>query len=202
MSDSTSTGPVEADVLPAFELLLEELEATVSELTRQAHEALDVGDCGRVNALCGHIQRVTGLRGKVVGLLREWKGMAWESPQSAALVARPAANNVSSRERLARGLRTPQQAYVRPILQALVELGGKGSIGEVLDRVYKLVEHQLRDVDLEPLPSSPDVPRWRNAAQWARQDMVETQLLRSDSPRGIWEITDAGRAHLAERNTP
>jgi len=46
----------------------------------------------------------------------------------------------------------------------------------------------LKDVDHQPLASDPDLPRWRNTAQWARAAMVREGLIKGDSRRGIWEI--------------
>ena len=69
-------------------------------------------------------------------------------------------------------------------------------MGQILDRVGQVMQGVLRDVDHQPLASDPGLPRWRNAAQWARNSMVQEGLLRNDSPRGIWEITDAGRQSL------
>jgi len=60
----------------------------------------------------------------------------------------------------------------------------------------RLIKPVLRDVGYLPLASDPDIPRWRNTAQWARHSMVKEGLLKADSPRGIWEITDAGRASI------
>jgi len=54
----------------------------------------------------------------------------------------------------------------------------------------------LKKVDDQPLTSDPKMPRWRNAAQWARNAMVNEGLLASDSPRGVWEVTAAGRKWL------
>ena len=51
----------------------------------------------------------------------------------------------------------------------------------------------LNKYDYEPLPSNPKKKRWENTAQWARQTMVYEGLLASNSPRGIWEITEKGR---------
>jgi len=56
----------------------------------------------------------------------------------------------------------------------------------------------LKKVDYDPLASGPDNPRWRNAAQWARNSMIRDGLLKGDSPRGVWEISDKGRAALKE----
>ncbi|MFN4241943.1 MAG: winged helix-turn-helix domain-containing protein [Tepidisphaerales bacterium] len=201
MADADSLDVQQADVRSAFELLLEELEATVSEITRLAHEALDARDYVRVSTLCTQSQRVTEFRGKVVGLLREWESLTRVETVSTADRGHNRTTRQLAQGRLERGTRTPQEAYVVPILQAVVDLGGSAPIGKVLDRVFEIVKPRLRDVDLQPVPSSPDVSRWRNAAQWARQEMVDRGLLSSDSPRGIWEITEAGRAYLAERRT-
>ncbi len=48
--------------------------------------------------------------------------------------------------------------------------------------------------DYDPLASGPDKPRWHNGAQWARNSMIHEGLLKGDSPRGVWEISDKGRA--------
>ncbi len=75
-------------------------------------------------------------------------------------------------------------------------MGGSARMNEVLDRVGQLMKGVLKDVDREPLASDSDMPRWRNAAQWARWTMVKDGLLKPDSPKGTWEITDAGRRAL------
>lgn len=49
-----------------------------------------------------------------------------------------------------------------------------------------------------PLASDPDMPRWRNSAQWARNTMRQEGLIKENSPHGIWEISDAGRQKLKE----
>jgi len=92
-------------------------------------------------------------------------------------------------DRLPRGLRTPMGDYYQPILQALNESGGSAKVSDVLERVEQLMQDVLREVDYEPLPSNAEMPRWRNTAQWARDAMVREGLLKSNSPRGIWEIT-------------
>jgi restriction endonuclease Mrr len=66
-------------------------------------------------------------------------------------------------------------------------------MAEVLDLVLEKVKGRLTDADREKLPSGTDV-RWRNTAAWERFKMVEDGLLKSDSPRGTWELTEAGMA--------
>jgi restriction system protein len=39
-------------------------------------------------------------------------------------------------------------------------------------------------------------PRGRNTAQWARNDLREQGVIRDDTPRSIWEITEVGRQRM------
>jgi hypothetical protein len=98
--------------------------------------------------------------------------------------------------RLTRGIRTPEAAFVVPILRALEALGGTAPMQRILEKVGAAMKGQLRDVDYEPLKSDPSRPRWNNTAQWARNTMVAEGLLKNNSPRGVWEITAAGRKEL------
>lgn len=106
----------------------------------------------------------------------------------------------SEGSRLPRGVKTPTKAYYRPILQALINLGGKASVHEVIIRVEKAMEASLNEKDRQPIISNPNEPRWANTAKWARKRMTMMQppLLKPDSPKKIWEITEAGRRFLAQ----
>jgi restriction system protein len=83
-----------------------------------------------------------------------------------------------------------------PILQALVELGGRSNLNPVLDRVYALMKGRLNEHDLTPIASNAAMPRWRCTAEWMRNSLREQGMIRGDSPRGIWEITDKGWQYL------
>ncbi len=101
---------------------------------------------------------------------------------------------------LKQGLRTPNKAFKLPILQAVVQLGGSGRVDEVLGRVETLMKDQLNNYDYQPMPSDLRIIRWRNNAAWARFDLVHEGYLASDSPRGVWEITEAGRTLVLQAN--
>jgi hypothetical protein len=98
-----------------------------------------------------------------------------------------------------RGERTPQEAFDLPILRALEGLGGSGSVRQVLEVVGREMSAHFNEADLLPLPSTGE-PRWRNAARWDRQTLVDRGLLDAASPRGIWQLTEDGRRYL-ERET-
>lgn len=92
---------------------------------------------------------------------------------------------------------SPRDIYRRPILRALVSLGGRGPTGQVLERVQQSLKNNLRPADLEELPSKQRL-RWQENAEWERYHMVKEGLLARGSPRGIWEITDEGRRLLEQ----
>ena len=109
-------------------------------------------------------------------------------------------NKTGIGHRINYGQRTQQVKYRTPILEALEDLGGSGYVNEVLDFVYKKMKNFLVPVDLEEI-SSVRQKRWRNTAMWERSHMVKDGLLKSDSPRGIWEISEKGKKYLKEQVT-
>ncbi len=176
-----------ANVLAAYELLLEELAGEIDWVNRAGAQAFAAGDHVRAAKALERAQKLEGVRrdlGAVGQALR-------------ALVEPGTQLVVDVRDRPIKGLKTPQQAYRLPILRALVELGGSADLNAVLDRVYAAMKHRFNDHDLAPMPSDPSCPRWRNTAQWARNDLRKEGLIRSDSPPGLWEISPSGRQWLA-----
>lgn len=107
-------------------------------------------------------------------------------------------DNRRAYRRLPRGKATPQAAFRLPVLRALASLGGRAHVREVLQKVEEQMRSQLNEVDREPLPSDPETPRWMNKACWERFEMVREGLLRGDSPRGVWELSDKGWQFLKD----
>lgn len=89
----------------------------------------------------------------------------------------------------------PEAQYELPLLEALIELGGSAPTSEVVDRLGKTLDDKLTDGDREML-SSGEV-RWRNRVQFVRLGLIKGGHMMKDSPRGVWEITDAGRQRVA-----
>ena len=76
--------------------------------------------------------------------------------------------------------------YREPIIEALKEFGGKGTVDEVLNIVFKKVEPRLTAIDYEKTQIG--LVRWRSTALWERYQMVKEGILKSNSPRGIWVL--------------
>jgi hypothetical protein len=95
--------------------------------------------------------------------------------------------------------RTQEREFYRPILEALVKLGGRGHVEDILATVEERVHDKLKPDDFQPVASGET--RWRNTAKWARKYMTYREnpaLLNPSAPRGWWEITDAGRDYLRQ----
>lgn len=184
------------DVSTAFEVLLEEVEAEIDFVNNVGSKAFESRDYDRAKEALERAGVLTAFRDRLSGLRGEWDAIAAVAEQQEDEETKAERRNLG---RLRKGLRTPEAAYWVPILSVLVELGGTAKAAEVLERVGKVMKPRLKPVDFEPLASGPDNPRWRNAAQWARNSMVKQGLLKADSARGVWEISEAGRRWLAER---
>ena len=183
-----------SNVSSGFEMLLEEVEAEIDFYTRVGSRAFESRDFRKVDEARTQAEKVTAFRDKVAALRKEWDAISGSEAEEDE-ETKAERRNLG---RLRKGLRTPEAAYYLPILKALVELGGSAKMQAVLDKVHKAMKPILKDVDHEPLASDPDMPRWRNSAQWARNTMRQEGLLNDNSPHGTWEITDAGRKRLEE----
>lgn len=105
------------------------------------------------------------------------------------------AGSKSDPERAPHGSLLPEPEYELPILQALVDAGGSGKAREITAEVGDRLGDRLSDLDRAPLKSG-DV-RWENRVAFVRLKLKDRGLLKSDSPRGVWELTDAGREAAA-----
>lgn len=182
-------------VIAAFEILLEEIEAEIEFVNRLGARAFESGDYGKAKEALERVAEVTAFRDRTDALRREWERLFIREKDEEDTETHAERRNLG---RLRRGLRTREEAYYRPILETLQELGGSAPMPQVLNRVLQKMKPVLRDVDYEPLASYPDKPRWSNSAQWARNSLVKEGLLRSDSPRGVWEISEKGYRYLRE----
>lgn len=90
----------------------------------------------------------------------------------------------------------PRQSEVEvPLLTALAEEGGSAKPRDVYARVAAHFPHLTPEEQEERLENTPGARKWWNLVQWVRQHLVETGEI-DGSTRGLWTITDKGRARL------
>ena len=106
------------------------------------------------------------------------------------------APDASSRKYIANSSDTPlpRTRYALPILKALNQLGGSAATSEVLKVVRQLMKNQLKPIDLSSRPAGHLY--WENRIHDMRRELINRGLMKNNSPRGIWEISDAGREDL------
>jgi tetratricopeptide (TPR) repeat protein len=183
-------------ILPALEVLLDEVDEIASRLNEKGAELFKQGDYEQARELLGKAESIAGFRGKVLCLEDDWKAV------QVPTVKKPSTSDARIKEKqhikapLKKGLMTSKDEFYFPILEALARLEGTGSVQQVLNIVEDLMREELNQYDYAPLPSSSNSVRWKKTAQWARYNMVQNGWLASDSPRGVWEMTDEGRTAL------
>lgn len=194
------------NVSSAFDILLEEMDAEIDNLTRLIAEASEKHAFADARKAIERADQATRLRDKLFNFRRDWEALMPAYPteeQDAPYEYRSQDEPKSAvprrySTRLERGQSTPQSAFNRPILQVLVESGGSAAMQNVLARVEHLMKDTLKELDYHSHASGE--LRWRTSAQWARNTMKDRGLLKKGSPHGIWEITEAGREALQKGN--
>ena len=184
-------------VIPAFEMLLDEIDDVVRGLNQEGAQLLTAEKYDQARVLIEKVEATTAIREQISSLADQWRSLGLKTPQKPVEKKEPVRRKVT--KILKKGLRTPNEAFLTPILQALVQLGGSARVSEVLDVVEAMMKDKLNKYDYQTIPSNPKVLRWRTNANWARLTLVQEGYLASDSPRGVWEITQAGRKTLDDK---
>lgn len=192
LSSGYSGGNASDSVTLVLDLLLEEVEAERAHVKCVGADAFRDGDHDGVEASLAQSKMLEEFHGKAAALRKEWQKLASSASRGKGGKSGSGRRNLG---KLRKGLRTPEPEFIEPILRVLIEMGGHGRAATVVARVGEVMQPILCGVDYEAL-SGDGKPRWEKAANWARRLMVLDGLLKSDSPHGIWEISEEGRAHL------
>jgi hypothetical protein len=109
---------------------------------------------------------------------------------------KPGRSAATKRTRAASGTLLPEERYERPLLKALDDAGGQASYRDVVEAVGRELKGELLPADFENLNSG--AVRWQSRLQFVRLRLIERGYLDKNAPRGIWGITEAGRAVLLD----
>jgi len=186
------------DVGTALGLLQGALGDEEQRIRTEGSQAIQKGDFDTATSVIEFARRLLAFRDKVGALEKEWATLEAMRDE-----ATPEVQEIVSKRffgRRASGEITPQEAYCRPLLDVLVEMSGGGRTRDVLDRLGEKMKGTLKPKDFENHKSNARQIRWRNAAQWARNLMVNTDgRMKKGTASGRWEISDKGRAWLKAR---
>jgi hypothetical protein len=98
--------------------------------------------------------------------------------------------------RIPAGSLLPEDEFILPLLHALSVRGGTAPAREIIEAVGERLRDRLSTADKDSLPSG-DI-RWKKRVQFVRLRLVEEGLLAKDSLRGLWALTAAGQARIAD----
>lgn len=101
----------------------------------------------------------------------------------------PKTNKCILRKKNLKGITMAQKDLRAYIIHALKKLGGRARVADVLQKMEHLLNGKLQPGDYELRQDGRTIV-WHNNAQWERLRMVKAGILRSDSPFGIWELTE------------
>jgi restriction system protein len=189
--------PDQNDVSTALSLLRDSVSEEEQRIRNEGAKAMQEGDYDTATSVIEFAKRLLAFEKKVEGLVAEWDEL-----EDLRDSASPTVQEIVSKKffgKRKKGEVTPYTAFYRAILESLVEMGGSGKTREVLDKVGEKMKGVLKPIDHAVLPSDGKSIRWRNAAQWARNTMVNEDGRMKKTKNGIWEISDKGRKWLQSR---
>ncbi|MFN3946547.1 MAG: winged helix-turn-helix domain-containing protein [Aquificaceae bacterium] len=180
------------NVSEAFKLLLEEIQKVIQALRQKAKSALGATDYPQARVYIEKAEGVEEFKEKVIALQREWENSYAPrlSEEENTEIRMEETQQTRCRARY-----TQPEEFTIPILESLVEMGGRGRTEEVLRRVEEKMRGRLTEADYERYRNSRQI-RWINYARWCKQRLVDIGLISNNSPRGVWEITEMGRKYL------
>lgn len=93
------------------------------------------------------------------------------------------------RRKRSRSPKTGNDVLREHILRALKKLGGSARVSQIIEEMGKQLEGKLLPGDLEWRDATNEYA-WQNNVKWERHKMIKDGLLRSDSPRGHWQLSE------------
>ena len=125
-------------------------------------------------------------------LIDDFESTLWKilRPQNSITETRRKTSSTS------RGEMTPVREFWRPILEILVESGGQADRIEVHKALEKKMAGRLKQSDWAL--NRDGTTKWSKHVDYQRLAMVHEGLLKRDSPRGVWEITEDGKQWLSQ----
>jgi len=176
-SDNPKTGDIEAQ--------LQEVSKAIEKLEKKGvpvPEALRAEKTRLVVELDSQIQSEQALKHLSVELHAIIKDLnaRLENGSEATTPKKP-------RPKRSRSPKTNKKVLRRNIVKALRTLGGRAKVADVINEMGRQLKGKLLPGDLEWRKSTNEYA-WQNNAKWERYRMTQDGTLRSDSPRGYWEL--------------
>ncbi|QQG64959.1 hypothetical protein [Desulfobulbus oligotrophicus] len=174
----------------AMEAQLREIARTIDKLDKQGVPVPDAlrAEKTRLAAALGvsaeATQMLNHLADELEELLKELKDRIGRTPE--------AAPTKKPRTKRSKSPKTDKAILRILIIEALRHLGGSAPKNDVLKYMEEKLLGKLLPGDLEWREATND-HAWQNNACWERNAMKNDGILKADSTRGIWELSEGHR---------
>jgi hypothetical protein len=200
-----------ADVSAAFDMVLVKIQEALDDLNHNIITSSQAEEFDVVQKLAEKGKKMLLLREQVLNAQIEWNSTFIKpAPPTPPIPPDTLTSELQAEPNFADDLDATEESedldipakqkedFYVPILGALVELGGRASSDDVLNQVAQAMAFSPRDLKTRPAGAP---VRWMHMAHQARHDLVhEKGFLAANSPRGIWEITEAGRKYMTRNH--
>lgn len=192
---------VNKEVIPAFDILLEELETIIPELNKQGAQLMEAKRYPEAHSVINKAQAVIAFQDEVKALREKWLRLEVPSIRQTTPAPKPRRlpkkNTRVTLFKLEEGLRTKNKEFHIPILQVLVNHGGEVDFSKLIEELKKELAGVLNPVDWETLSDGKTI-RWVNNVGWAKARLRNDGYISATAPIGTWQITEKGRQVLEE----
>lgn len=183
------------EVSVASDIVLEEIESAIAALNKEGGQAFQQGKYEVAKELMERGSQMTAFREKVNELHKQWNTIfATVAPRKVRRRGRRIA------ERLKRGLRTPEDAFRVPILQAIVDLGGSALMTSVLHGEFGRSRKRVEGGSLRPSNRNDQALNITSTrASGSNSPMIATAIPSRSAPSPLRRPKTAGHAKTAEK---
>jgi len=165
--------PRNQEVMRAIRSLGRQSRLATKEVNQQAARRLARGDYAGAQSLIEVAQAISAFGNEVLALNGRWREVrsAGKGPKKG------------------KDTQTPLWEFYRPILQAIVSLGGEATRKQIEGKLQETLTSSLKEGD--SVTNAHGVPRWTIMVRRARKHMIAEGFVTGDNPLK-WKITSKG----------
>lgn len=161
------------EVTKGIRSLARQTKLATKEANQMAAKRLARGDYAAAQTLIVVAQAISAFRNEILGLHRRWREV-----RSTGRNPKASKNN-----------QTPLWEFYRPILQAIVDLGGDATRKDIEGKLEETLPASLKDGDL--VANARGLPRWKVMVGRARKHMIAEGFVNGEHALR-WRITSKG----------
>ncbi len=187
-------------VLESFDNLISDLEKFLPVLNQKGAQFIEGQNYEEAKEIILKAQKVLTLMDQVMKLREDWLGMGFSSnalpteiQEERKEITREFLNMLRSEPHI------NNQTIKKPILQALINLGGSAKRKDLLAEIESLIEGELTETDLKTIPSNEKLAVWKSIAIHTLQNLKNENLVSNNEGKGNWQITKEGKEFLEEK---